>query len=43
MLKKLARVRNQGSSKNLEIIFCEHKFQDFVKRSNEQLRALFDS
>ena len=26
---------NKGSAKNLEIVFCETKYPDFVKKTNE--------
>ena len=28
---------SRGTSKNLEIVFCEHKYQDFVEKTNSQV------
>ena len=31
----------KGTNKNLEIIFCEQKFQNFVKKSNEEINQFY--
>lgn len=38
MEQKLRNNVGQGSQKNLEIIFCEQKYQEFVEKTNKNVQ-----